>query len=79
MQNNRKRKLCYEHPLPLVKQLLDLTDGEKDYLLMEKAKLSHSYLSQLRHARYSDPGVKGIIRLAGALGYDLVLLKREEE
>lgn len=79
MQRGRKRKTVEDHPIELVKQLLDLTTGEKDYLLVERADLSRSYLSQLRHARYADPGIKSLIKLAEALDYKIVLQWKYKE
>lgn len=78
-RGRKKQRPEAEHPVAIVAALMRLIDpAEKDYLITEKADLSRSYLSGLRHDHTRDPRISKIVKIADALGYEVVLLKREK-
>lgn len=67
-----------KHRIPIVQELVDMTYGHKDYMLHEAMGIGDtSYLTCLRTGRVRNPRIERVILLAGVLGYDIVLKKRE--
>lgn len=75
----RKKLNGPPHPLPLVRDILDLCEGEKEVALCARAGLSGAYISQLRSRRLVNPSVFHLGCLAEALGYEIVLKEKTDD
>ena len=72
-QAGRPKLIVGEHTIPLVREILQLTRGHKDYVITMEADIADSFLSTLRQRPLADPGVGKMARIADSIGYELVL------
>lgn len=72
----RKKLNRPPHSLPIVRDILDLCEGQKEAALCDRAGLSGAYISQLRARTVVNPSVFHLGCLAEALGYEIVLKEK---